>query len=258
MSGYGTVQEMQVYERFVGRVDPTLVFLQFYVNDLSDNLDSNPATRRPIAEIRNGNQIRYVNDLADESVWRKELKEFKASGYLPSDRSGFFGRSHLIAKSRVAWRKAKNWYQAHPLRFQSRPDPVGVFRWIYTPVALPLAGEYGVFEQILDDFKTSVEADGAEIALIYIPDEPEINDSKLLEEATARELELSEIDAQLLFGRIKAIADGLGIPVINTSKMLIEALNNGEKVYWERDKHLTEAGHRAVADSVLEWVGSRR
>ena len=95
------------------------------------------------------------------------------------------------------------------------------------------------------------------LVLIYLPYQEEIDPRSAQAAASGAELELDDLDTELPFFAVERVAAGLQIPVVDTRRRLVESMELGRPVHWKLDRHYTREGHRAIMQSILDWLGQR-
>lgn len=105
-------------------------------------------------------------------------------------------------------------------------------------------------EAILAALKDEVEARRARLVLLYVPVRFEVNDE--VWEVTRRRYRMGpRWDRHVVFDRLKAIGDRLGLVTVDPRETLRRAESSGNPAYWSRDFHWTAVGNAVSAHELL-------
>ena len=105
---------------------------------------------------------------------------------------------------------------------------------------------------ILAALKADVEGHGARLAVLYVPVRFEVND-RVWELSRQRYHMGRRWDRDVVFERLRAVCDDLGIPLVDPRDELRRQEATGAPAYYTRDVHWTAFGN-AVAAHALEPV----
>ena len=103
---------------------------------------------------------------------------------------------------------------------------------------------------ILTALKADVEGHGARLAVLYVPVRFEVND-RVWELSRQRYRMGRRWDRDVVFERLRAVCDDLGIPLVDPRDELRRQEATGAPAYYTRDVHWTAFGN-AVAAHLLE------
>ena len=103
---------------------------------------------------------------------------------------------------------------------------------------------------ILAALKADVEGHGARLAVLYVPVRFEVND-RVWELSRQRYRMGRRWDRDVVFERLRAVCDDLGIPLVDPRDELRRQEATGAPAYYTRDVHWTAFGN-AVAAHLLE------
>ena len=103
---------------------------------------------------------------------------------------------------------------------------------------------------ILTALKADVEGHGARLAVLYVPVRFEVND-RVWELSRQRYHMGRRWDRDVVFERLRAVCDDLGIPLVDPRDELRRQEATGAPAYYTRDVHWTAFGN-AVAAHLLE------
>lgn len=95
---------------------------------------------------------------------------------------------------------------------------------------------------------------GAELVLLYIPMQEEVDERALLRELNLHGVGATDVDRDLPFNFINDIGDRVGVPVIDSRCLLKTHVELGRRNFWLEDRHFRELGKKAVAETILDWL----
>jgi hypothetical protein len=165
--GYGTGQEYLLYERLAESVQPDLVILGFFVgNDLADNLCLIPNPTRPCFSITPGASVLNLK-LPDKEV----IDNFRPD----TQRNSPFELQTLI----FLRTKIENLAQSQPLVIRAlnklgipvERNSILLQSWYED---LTFEAGWRITSAILEDFAQVVNEDGATLAILVLPERPQI------------------------------------------------------------------------------------
>jgi hypothetical protein len=210
--GYGTDQELLLFEKLIPVYHPDVVLLAvFTVNDFDDNLYGH------LFDIQDNRLVRLP--LSDDSspkyrYYRRQAWVQHVPGY-----QWFIRYSHLanFVRSRWAWREFHRTFPTADAD-SGREDQA----WRLTRSLLLAWGE-------------RARQAGMRPVLLLIPSWEQVSQGH-------------DATNDRRAGQILALARDQGIPVVDPRRALHEAASGATPLYYPKDRHLTAAGHRIVAD----------
>ena len=211
--GYGTDQEVVLFEKLVPLYHPDLALLAFFAaNDFDDNMNGR------MFEVRNGRLVRLPLSAESSPKYRYYQRQ-SAIQTFPGYRT-LIAPSHLMNLIRDRWARFEF---RRTLGQSGRTDPAGEERaWQLTAM-------------LLDRWIELARRHDVRPLLLLIPSKDQIDHGR--DEA---------IDARA--DRVIAFARKQNVPVIDPRQPLQEAAAGGEAVFYPKDGHLTARGHRIVAE----------
>jgi len=232
VSGYGTGEELILWERLGRSLQPDLVLLGFYPNDVRNNAD------RRLFELRDG-QVVPIKDAPLPNVrWIYDLRKTLAS------------RSHLymlIKQGLDASRTTRAGGDQTPMEaeevFARDPSP-------------KVAGGWGLTLALLDALRAKVEADGARFAIILFPTRFQVDDSLWRSHAQRNRLDVDEYDLMLPQRQLAAWSAASGATLIDLLDVF-RAANRSNRFYHIVDAHWNPDGHRLAAETIWTELTSR-
>jgi hypothetical protein len=265
VAGYGVTRSMVYYEQIGRRYRADLVLLAFYIgNDMQD--DYQPlAQERPFPGVYR-EQFFRLND-------RGELEPFTQgvqAGLAPGTVQAQAQAQSLVARV-DAWLfgHLRFYYYVRP--FLSEQVPFirrALFRlgMVKTPMPVPpryseaqaesFDAAWELEDALLARLHADAAADGAQFAVIIIPDsfqiQPEIlaEDYPLFYPAMLDSMDLTKNDTALI-----AILERQGIAHLWLYPIYKQAYESGgEALYGVASRHWNRAGHRLAADAVYDWL----
>jgi hypothetical protein len=215
--GYGTDQEVVLFEKLIPLYHPDIALLAFFaLNDFADNMNGR------LFEVRDGRLVRLA--LSKESspkyrLWRRLVAVRTFPGY-----QFLIAHSHLANLIRV--------------RLWSLPE----FQRVYfpQPVRADPSWEDRAWEltaRLLERFLDLARQHDIRPLLLLIPSRDQVSPGSD-----------ALLDARM--ERVIAFAREQNVPIIDPRKLLKEAAAQGEVLFYPKDGHMTARGHRIVAEYV--------
>ena len=164
VDGYGTIEELLVYEHEARKLKPDLVVLCFYVgNDLHNNYP--PREHFPGYELENGELVAVPFEV--RAFRRNVVRDFlrhhvRIYSYLPDLWRGFVTNLELkFSKKKKEKRLAENQaqYEWHPPKDYGRENLVGE----------GLSKSWQVTIKLIEKLNQEVTADGGQLAIVVFP-----------------------------------------------------------------------------------------
>lgn len=223
VGGYGTDQELILFERLIPIYRPDEVLLAFFaVNDFDDNLYGNLFT------VEGNGLVRAPPSDASSPKYRYYRRQAiiqDVPGYQTLMRY-----SHLANFIRHRWSELE---YSRAFQTPSGDDPAREERaWRLT-------------RRLLIAWRETARRHGIEPRLLIIPSWEQVRDGR--DERTDRRT-----------ARVIALSRELGIPLVDPTQTLRAAARGGDSVFYPKDRHMTAAGHRVVARLLQECLFSRR
>jgi len=110
---------------------------------------------------------------------------------------------------------------------------------------------------ILAALKTDVEAHGGRLAVLYVPVRFEVNDG--VWDLSRQRYHLGRRwDRDVVFERLRAVCEELGIPLVDPRAELRRQETTGAPAYYTRDVHWTASGNAVAAHALEPTVRSCR
>lgn len=237
VAGYGTSEELILWERFARSLDPDLVILGFYPNDVRNNAD------RGLFEAREGRIVQVKEPRTPRRRWSYDLRKALAS------------RSHLYmlwVDGMRSWRKRAEGRRGgggSAVIDENRPlEAEEVFA--RRPSAEVEEG-WGLTLGLVEELRARVEGAGAGFLVVLFPTRYQVDDSLWAAHARARGIRPEGIDLrtpQRIFGEW---SDRTGIRVLDLLDEF-RARNVDNSFYHDRDAHWNPEGHRLAATLIRE------
>ena len=267
--GTGQINQLAYYDEFARKRAPGLIVLVFFSNDYRDNspllvavrqfrdpdrlpvmtaertADGALRLRPPNPEYEDDELIRrrrrgvwyppqirrYVRAVTRHTVRRlyfgKRLHTM-AAGLMPSRRE--------VAPQHIAWVDVlrKKHPDEQPLLDAVAQRGLSIRRtFAADSLPQPYAAELEYTAFALEQFRQRADRDGAALVILAThhlrPGEP-------------------------LFDRMRAIADGLRIPVVSLHDHIVRRGGRVRDAHWRHDSHWTPAGHQWAAEAILEHL----
>ncbi len=249
---YSTDQEYLFYRHEGRRYGAEVVVLMFYYNDLCYNGQARgpQGQGKPQFDIRDGHLVQVAEPgpppaprPAEEGARREpeRLQPWRGS----------------LALRRLARRTEDGAPRLHELlaRFglvppmSRRIDPE---LWVYHPHP-DVVRWWKVTDALIAALRKDVEADGARLAVLYVPAFFEVHDRTWT--LTRERYGLGRRwNRERVFLRLQDTCRKLGLPLIDPRRDLAAAEARGEHAYYREDVHWTPLGHRIAALSAESLV----
>ncbi len=244
VAGYGTDQQLLLFQRLWRAYSPDIVLLLFYGNDLWNN-----ALNRGIG-IERGYKPRFVlgpgNGLRLTGVPVRRTRYWDLDGDLPMDQ-------------RVSRYAYENWHLAVLLRKAFAPEvPAAQRREFYLalygtgPDSDRFEKAWKITERLLLEFDTEVRRADAELLLVYVPAIVQIEREDWQAKVSQYGMLEEEYALDKPNRRLAAAAADHGIPFLDLSPAFLAAAVT--ETLFHRDSHWNAAGHALAADTIAEFL----
>jgi len=225
VAGYGTGEELYLWRHWGRRLDPDVVLVGFYPNDVRNNGE------RRLYEIE-GDGLRLRRKPVDPKVrWIYAARKFLASHF------------HLY----ILFKMGLDALEA-PEGQQGNEGPAGPA----VDLAFDKEGadaSWNLTLALLDRLSREVEEAGARFVLVSIPTRYEVDDS--LWELTLGKADPSAFDLEEVSLRLSAWARQRSVPLVDLREPM-RRLDRDNDFYFDIDAHWRPAGHRLAAETILE------
>ena len=244
VAGYGTDQQLLLFDRNRGAYAPDVVLLMFYGNDLWNN-----ALNRGIG-VERGFKPRFV--LGQGNSLRLTGVPVRRTRYWD------FGR-HLSLPARVSRYAFDHWHLAALLRKAFSPEvPAAQRRDFY--MALYGTGEtaerfekvWRTTDRLLLELENRVRRAGARLLLVYVPAIVQIEREDWEAKVSRFQMQEEEYALDKPNRRLAAAAARHGITLLDLSPAFLAAAVT--ETLFHRDSHWNAAGHELAADTIAEFL----
>jgi hypothetical protein len=241
MGGYGTGDELLLWESVGAKLRADLVLVGFFPNDVRNAVD------RAFFDVKDGRVVQVAEPPQPRVRWLYEIQKFLVA------------RSHLCYLVKDALLRLRGQAPGQPREivagsrsvalqededvFAREPSPQVARGW-----ALTLA--------MLDELRRRVEAQGARFVVVALPNRYQADEGLWQAHARSLGLEASSFDLSLPQRRLDAWAAANGALVIDLLQPF-RASASGEGFYHVLDAHWNAAGHRQAAAALLQELDSR-
>ncbi len=234
VSGHGTAEELLLWESIGRDLEPDVVILGFYPNDVRNNADRGTFVLAGGLPIRAGEprlpKIRWIYDV------RKYLSSHSHLYILIQETTDELERRGGMNDGAGALLESED-------VFARVPSPEVRDGW-----SLTLA--------LLGKLREEVEAGGARFVVAVLPTRFQVDDDLWREHAVSSGLEASDYDLRVPQRRIGEWSERTGAAVIDLLESF-RARNAANSFYFSLDAHWNPAGHRLAAESLLEEMIAR-
>jgi lysophospholipase L1-like esterase len=250
---YSTDQEYLFFREEGQRYQPDVVTLLFYHNDLLYNASARGpgGEQKPLFGVDDGRLVVRNAALAPDAdggpnrqnpgraplkPWRGSLALRLLSNRTVDGSPGLHGALSSLGL-------------VEPVS----SDPPREF-WPYGPGhGREVEEMWSVTAALLQELKRDVESHGARLAVLYIPARFEVNPS--VWQTTRERYALGKRwDPYVVFDRLQAELDRIGVPLLDTREALTRTEAAGPPAYYTRDVHWNAVGNRIAAEALQRYV----
>jgi hypothetical protein len=226
ISGYGTAEEILLWDRLGASLRPDLVVVGFYPNDVRNNAD------RRLFVLRDGVPAPHRPPPLPKVRWVYDARRWLAA------------RSHL-------------WILfTQGLDLLDRPDagpgaPLEAEDVFAREPSRRVAEGWELTLALLQELRARVESAGARFAVVLFPTRFQVDDTLWEQQARARGIDRSVYDLTIPQRRLMPWAKERGVVLVDLLPAF-RAANRGNSFYHTVDAHWNEAGHRLAAETIYE------
>jgi lysophospholipase L1-like esterase len=223
VGGYDTRQEVTLLKRHVDELEPDLVVIGFYSNDVPDSIDDDRAladagTRVVAANPQRG-QVLHMNPAPDSS-WETALRKSRAAYTI--------GRALKRFAKKGEWGSSRFSIELDLLQGKDSPE---------------LDQAWAGIEKRLGDLR-ALAASRFAVDILVLP---------------CREQVAGQYPTAKYQSRVRDIADRLGFAVIDPLPALIASRRPVSDLFIPYDRnHPSAAGHRIIADTVSHYIAEHQ
>ena len=257
VSGFGTIQEWQMLEHYVGDYAPDLVLLAFLPgNDVRNNSRQlEPDHRRPFAELNDGN-LRLDFSFRDDPI-EKRFRQITWSAC----------KDQVIRHSRVVhllYRALENWRsrtasQNTPNTGFTNADEAGIDSAVFAPPKIDALREaWEITDRVLEAMQTECKAVGAKFVVVILNNSVEVHPDPAVTLKLAGKL--GSADLKEPQRRIIASGQRYGFPVIDLLEPM-EQIAHKDHVFFHGfhntppgTGHWNETGHATAGKLIAQHL----
>ena len=260
--GTGPIEQLAFYDHYARPLHPRLLVLVWNPNDLTDSspvlraalsgwdpdrFPGNTGVRRALdgeIELRppHPEPAKLLSDSATATdPWlARALDGPSRASYLAAVLDFYMGivahrfsEDHTLARAMEAM-SGRPWYRTALDGWQptTRQHFSSVVGWNTLPPVFAEALEYAAFA--LEQFKERADRDGAEVVVLIA--------------------HYTKFWPPSMFDRIAALADTVGVPIIDHADYILRQGHELEDAQWAYDGHWNAAGHQWAAEAVLDYI----
>lgn len=229
--GYGTQQELLVYQNISNRYQHDVVVLGYYMgNDMNDNVDSDP--RRPQFGVENGTAVQTAPPT-------------NVSGTPPNP-------NPLYSVDRFMKRNSRAYDFIRP-NLRATAVTLGLLNDIKPkpPSGEELLEQKRVTRHLLSRMATETTQHNATLLIVSIPERGEINPDKPSHHVPADAREYAAVQRELLRN---VASNHTNTHYLSLKPQLNANHSRGKTLYGTANAHMTEYGYRVTAQVIYRWL----
>lgn len=218
-NGMGQREQLAVLDQLGAAVRPDLVVVHFFWNDLTDNL----RRQEPAFVRREGRVVR-----------------------LPGVDPGF---DPLVSLPEPTWERPSAWTTSYLQQFVKEGLKAVRYRWFgirdrFVATADEQDAAWATTGELLGMMRDRAAAIGARLVVVCLPDHNQVDPDAVIANVGEAQFAVQP--------RLRAVCQGIGVSCLDLLPPLRERFARDQKpLFWFADRHLTGAGHQAVADALL-------
>jgi hypothetical protein len=240
VAGYGTAEEYRLWQKLGQSLDPDIVILGFYPNDVRNNVD------RDLIEMVPGRPIQVKNPYENGVSVMYKFRKFFAS------------RSHLymllklakrqVLKEETPRRRHHNQGAYTDLKVDQKLEAEDVFTTQRNPA---VARGWSVTLALLGEMKEQVEATGARFMVVLFPTRFQVDDALWSAHAARLGINTKKFDLMKPQKNFKGWSERVGVPVLDLIEPFKER-NDSNTFYHDIDAHWNAEGHHLAAEMIVQ------
>lgn len=259
VSGYGTDQEVLLYENEGSRYEADIVLLALLVgNDITDNIRRGRYNKPYFLPAGDGLELHGVPVpylvRNERKVPVTPVEEYRLHDWLDGHSSLYALVFHHLARVTSL---RQRWLESGLLHRQVLvfgPQQIDV---LSRPLTTELEQAWQITERLLLRWRDAVCERQAVPVLLIIPSHLQVYPEIWREVVRKHGLDARRYDRRAPHHRLVSFCAAAGLPVLDLLPPLEEAALTSLPLYYRQDPHWTAAGHHAVARSIAEFIEGR-
>jgi hypothetical protein len=250
-TGYSTDQEDLFYENEGYRYSPDVVLLFFYYNDILAN-----GMQQVLGGIY---KPIFVFDGPGVRLYKTPVQRGTTAPFSAGPAGG------ESSSALIAWVQQRLWFGA-PTLYNSigrlglwppnRPIGAALELRVYSREDIPkLEDAWERTRRIILRLHAAVAARGERFAVVYIPNNMEVDDGAWSYGKLRYKIDETQWDRSRVATRLKAIVDSDGIPLLDLTAPLREATTTAGRTFFQQDGHWNATGHLTAGRAVTAFLG---
>ncbi len=242
IAGYGTGEELILWQRLCRGLNPDLVLVGFYPNDVRNNAD------RRLFELKEGRPAQVREPPLPKVRWIYDARRFLSS------HSHLYMLGNLALEELAAGRRADVRDRGQSPRAGEPLEAEEVFA--RTPSRQVEEG-WRLSLALLEELRRQVEAAGARFAVVVFPTRFQVDDALWEEHARKIGLDPARYDLRIPQRALGQWSAAAGVTVLDLLEPF-RSSNVSNTFYYRLDAHWNPPGHRLAAESILAGLRAGR
>jgi len=227
VNGFGQRDELAMLDAIGDRLQPDLVVLVFFWNDLEDNLQEN----RPTFEIVDGRVVRTDLELPNT---------FDPLAIRPAPQPEPPDADSLFYYTRAMIREGLKGFRYRYFGISERDITNEAQR----------AAAWAVTRELFFAINLRVRELGSRLLVVSIPDHNKVNPNAVIKNIKPINYDIEN--------ELRSTLESLGIEYIDLLEAMSAAYEStNTDLYYYADRHLTPSGNQVVADAISDVIGKR-
>lgn len=250
VSGFGTDQELLVLRLHALADRPSLVIVEFAVENDLRNIQATTSYHLPKPRF-----VLEAGSLRLEGVPVPRVEEWERVARGDALKEFMATHVRLFAWARPRWAALTARIERAAGSGGSTAEMRRV-RLVAREQKERLDRGWRLAEALFAEIRDEAGKVGARVVILDVPDRLQVDDALWTDAVRALRLDPPDYDRDLPENRLEAIGERLGVPVVRTLEALRRRMRSGESVYIADDIHWNARGHEVAAEELARTVRS--